>query len=529
MEVMTGLVGVVGAGTMGAGIAQVAAVAGRRVLIADAVPGAAGRAVGAIRERVKAQVAKGRLTVDADALQLRAVDSLSELAECGVVVEAVVEDLAVKRPLFAELEGIIAPDAILASNTSSLSPTSLAAGLVHPERLVGLHFFNPVPAMKLVEVISGLATAPEVADAAAELASAWGKTVVRSTATPGFIVNRIARPFYAEAWRVYEEHGTVPDVIDAVLTGAGGFRMGPFALMDLIGHDVNEAVTRSVWTAFGYDPRFAPSLAQRALVEAGWFGRKTGRGIYRYDDGSGSGAETAPASAARATVRSVIEHGFPGDDGEREPSPLRPLLDRAGLVIVSGDRDDTEAGLPGGLLELRSGVLLALCDGITATSLSAALERPVVVVDRVLDAETATAIAIAASDGCPPEALAEAVGVLRAAGLDVHVIEDTPGLIVTRTVAMLANLAVDALACQVASEPDIDTAMRLGVNYPLGPLAWARRWGPETVLGILDSLEDWYRDGHYRASPLLRRSALAKLTPSGGAPLLPRQATPGGA
>jgi len=511
---------------MGSGIAQVAAAGGRRVLIADAVPGAAERAVGAILDRVRGQVAKGRLTVDPDGLDLTAVDSVAGLAECGVVVEAIVEDLAPKRELFGELERVVAADAVLASNTSSLSPTALAAGLRHPERVVGLHFFNPVPAMKLVEVISGLATAPEVADAAADLAAEWGKTVVRSSATPGFIVNRIARPFYAEAWRVYEEHGTVPDVIDAVLTGAGGFRMGPFALMDLIGHDVNEAVTRSVWAAFGYDPRFAPSLAQRSLVEAGWLGRKAGRGVYNYaDGGSGAATRTVPGGGAGGIpVRTVIEHGYAGDHGVHEPSPLRPLLDRARVAVVSGDRDDTEAGLPSGLVELPSGMLLALCEGVTATSLSAALARPVVVVDRMLDAETATSVAIAASDGCPPAALGEAVGLLRAAVLDVHLVDDTPGLIVTRTVAMLANLAVDALACRVASEPDIDTAMRLGVNYPLGPLAWARLWGLGTVLRILDSLENWYRDGHYRASPQLRRAALAKRTPSGGAPLLPRQA-----
>jgi len=231
---------------MGAGIAQVAAVAGRHVLIADVVPGAAERAVAAVRDRVKAQVAKGRLSVEEDTLDLTAVDSADALAECGIVIEAIIEDLAAKRALFSELEDVVAADAILATNTSSLSPTALAAGLTHPERLVGLHFFNPVPAMKLAEVISGLATAPQVADAAADLAIAWGKTVVRATATPGFIVNRIARPFYAEAWRLHEERVTAPENIDAVLTGAGGFRMGPFALMDLIGHDVNEAVTRSV-------------------------------------------------------------------------------------------------------------------------------------------------------------------------------------------------------------------------------------------------------------------------------------------
>jgi 3-hydroxybutyryl-CoA dehydrogenase len=511
-----GSIGVVGAGTMGGGIAQVAAVAGRRVLIADAVPGAAERAVAGVRDRVKSQVAKGRLNIDPDTLDITAVDSADGLAECDVVIEAIVEDLAVKRALFGELETVVASDTILASNTSSLSPTALAAGLEHPERLVGLHFFNPVPAMKLVEVISGLATAPHVADAAADLAVAWGKTVVRSTATPGFIVNRIARPYYAEAWRVYEEHAATPQHIDAVLTGAGGFRMGPFALMDLIGHDVNEAVTRSVWSAFGHDPRFAPSLAQRSLVEAGWLGRKSGRGVYPV----GGAPAPAPAAAARSP-KVVIEHTSRAPDGEHGPSPLRALLDRAGVGTVSGDRDDTGAGLPDGLVELPSGALLVQCEGVTATSLSAAFERPVIVVDRVLDPAAATAIAIAASDGCPPAVLAEATGLLQAAGLDVYVTEDTPGLIVTRTVAMLANLAADALACRVASEPDIDTAMRLGVNYPVGPLAWARQWGIPVILRTLDNLENWYRDGHYRPSPLLRRTALAQR--GVGESLLPRQ------
>jgi 3-hydroxybutyryl-CoA dehydrogenase len=514
-------VGVVGAGAMGAGIAQIAAVAGDRVLVADAVPGAAERAIAGIRERVKAQVAKGRLNVDPEALNLAAVDSaagLAALADCGIVIEAIVEDLAVKRQLFAELEHAVGPDCVLASNTSSLSPTALAAGLAHPERLVGLHFFNPVPAMKLVEVISGLATAPGVADVAADLATRWGKTVVRSTATPGFIVNRVARPFYAEAWRVYEEHASVPQVIDSVLTGGGGFRMGPFALMDLIGHDVNEAVTRSVWAAFGYDPRFAPSLAQRALVDAGWFGRKSGRGVYAYGDG-GTSPTAAPATAwppgsvpatTGAPPTAVTEHGG------GTASPLRPLLDRAGVTVIPGDSDGTPAGLPGGLVELPSGALVVQCDGTTATSLSAAFERPVIVVDRVLDPGKATAIAVAPSDGCPPAALAEAVGLLSAAHLAVYVIDDTPGLIVTRTVAMLANLAADAVAGRVASEADIDTAMRLGVSYPVGPLAWARQWGIGAVLRILDSLENWYRDGHYRASPLLRRAALAERTPTDG-------------
>jgi 3-hydroxybutyryl-CoA dehydrogenase len=321
---------------------------------------------------------------------------------------------------------------------------------------------------------------------------------------------------------LYEEHAASAATIDAVLTGAGGFRMGPFALMDLIGHDVNEAVTRSVWAAFGYDPRFAPSLAQRALVEAGWLGRKTGRGIYSYTDHATAAAGPAPAAAA---PRAVIQHGHDLIDNSK--TQLRELLARCiGVAVIARDRDETAAGLPDGLLELPSGALLIQCAGATATSLSAAFARPVIVVDRVLNPAKATAIAIAPSDGCPPAALAETIGLFQAGRLNVFVIDDVPGLIVTRTVAMLANLAADALASRVASEADIDTAMRLGVNYPLGPLAWAREWGTSAILGVLDSLDNWYRDGHYRASPLLRRAALSQRAPSGGT-LLPRQSQPG--
>ena len=487
------LVGVIGAGTMGAGIAQVAAVAGHRVLLADAVDGAAGRAVDRIRERVKAQVAKGRLEADPDALDITATE-ISEMGAAGVVVEAVVEDLGVKRRLFAELEQLVPADCLLASNSSSLTPTAMAAGLAHPERLVGLHFFNPVPAMRLVEVISGLATGERAADQATALAQAWGKTVVRSAATPGFIVNRIARPYYAEAWRLLEEQAAAPEVIDAVLTGAGGFRMGPFALMDLIGHDVNESVTRSVWASFGYDPRFAPSLAQRSLVEAGWLGRKSGRGCYDYSDGA---APPVPAPApARQAPAFVISHG---------ESEFGPLLARSGVSVQAGGADGHQSDH--GLVELPGGPLLARSAGATASALAAAAGRPVIMVDRALDDATATAIAVAPSAGCPADAVDMAVGLLQAAGLTVFVIDDVPGLIVTRTVAMLANLAADAVAGRVASAADIDTAMRLGVNYPQGPLAWAGQWGLRTVLATLDELESWYRDGHYRASPLLRRAA----------------------
>jgi 3-hydroxybutyryl-CoA dehydrogenase len=495
-------IGVVGVGTMGVGIAQVAAVAGYQVLLLDAADGAARRGVATIRGQVKALAAKGRISVDPDSLDITAIDDASALSGCAVVIEAIVEDLAAKKALFASLERVVAPDTVLASNTSSLSPTVMAAGLEHPERVVGLHFFNPVPRMELVEVISGLATSPAVAQQAADLARDLGKTVVFAAATPAFIVNRIARPFYAEAWRVHEERAASFEAIDAVLTGAGGFRMGPFELMDLVGHDVNEAVTRSVWAAFGCDPRFAPSVEQRALVEAGWLGRKSGRGCYDYSERV---QRTRPRPAAAGTrPASVTEYG---------PSSLSTLLARSGVRVNPGDPDD-EMGLLDGTVELPSGAVLDRCNGATASSVSFALDRPVIVVDRALDDATASAMAIAPSDGCPTAAVAEAVGLLQAAGLSVYVIDDTPGMIVTRTVAMLANLAADAVASGVASAEDVEVAMRLGVSYPRGPIAWGQQWGTRVVLTILDSLENWYRDGHYRAAPTLRRAVLA-----GGGPM----------
>jgi len=479
-------VAVVGAGTMGAGIAQVAAVAGHPVILYDAVEGVAGRAVTAIRDRVARLVDKGRLQGPVD-LRLQVAADLGELAQARCVIEAAAEDLAIKQALFAELEKVVAPDCVLATNTSSLSPTAIAAGLSHPGRLVGLHFFNPAPVMRLVEVVSGLATDPAVAAAVTGLAQDWGKQVVQASATPGFIVNRVARPFYAEALRLAEERAASPATIDAVLTQAGGFRMGPFALMDLVGQDVNEAVTRSVWTASGYDPRFAPSLAQRAMVEAGWLGRKTGRGWYPYGDDEPP--VVADAAPARPAPPYVTEHG---------ESPLRVLLGRAGVEIRAGEGR-------GGTVELPCGTSLVRCDGRPAT----ALGRPTVVVDRTLDDATAEGIAIAASDGCPADAVDEATGLLQAAGLTVYVIDDAPGLVVTRTVAMLVNGAVDAKHKGVASAADIDTAMRLGTNYPLGPLAWGQRWGPATVLAVLDAMQAWYGEDRYRPSALLRRIAAA--------------------
>jgi 3-hydroxybutyryl-CoA dehydrogenase len=482
---MQRIVGVVGAGAMGVGIAEVAAAAGDRVRLFDTAPGAAARAAAQITERLRRS--NDDRTNAPGWSGVADVDTLAELAGAELIVEAVVENLGVKRALFAELDRLMEQGAILATNTSSLSPTAIAAGLAGDGRVVGLHFFNPPTRMQLVEVVAAMQTTPDTVERTAAIARQWGKTVVLSSATPGYIVNRIARPFYAEAWRLLEARAADAATIDAVLTSAGGFRMGPFALMDMIGHDVNDAVTRTVWAGMGYDSRFAPSAAQRELVEAGRLGRKTGRGVYDY---AAEKASAAPLPTAKPPME-VIDHG---------DTELGELLRRSGVAVLDGDGRASGAELP-------SGAYMVRCAGTTAAELAAACGSPVVLIDRTVDDATVTGIAIATSTDCTSEQRDEAVGMLQAAGLDVFLVDDTPGLVVTRTVAMIVNLAVDANQHGVARAADIDTAMRLATNYPLGPLEWGDVWGPETVVTVLDNLMHSEGDPRYRASSLLRRIA----------------------
>lgn len=287
-------IGVLGAGAMGTGIAQVAAVAGHPVVLADANAPAVAKARETIKRVLAREAEKGRMpAADADAAVARVEAApldegagLHAFAQCDLVVEAISEDLAIKQDAFARLEQATPPGAILATNTSSLSVTAIAGRLARPGRVVGMHFFNPVPLMPLVEVIPGLATDEEVTSAVRDLAAAWGKVPVVAKDTPGFIVNRLARPFYGEALRLYEEGVASPATIDWAMRKLGGFRMGPFELMDLIGNDVNFAVTRSVFEAMFHDPRYRPSLTQQRQVEAGLLGRKSGRGYYDYAEGA---------------------------------------------------------------------------------------------------------------------------------------------------------------------------------------------------------------------------------------------------
>lgn len=285
----TTIVGVIGAGTMGSGIAQVAAQAGHSCFLHDARAGAVANALTGLSKTFDKLVEKGKMPKEEAAAVLARIKPASELkglASCGLVIEAIVEDLAIKKKLFSDLEAIVADDAVLATNTSSLSVTAIAAACQKPECVIGLHFFNPAPLLPLVEVVPGLATDTQLATRSSKLVAAWSKVPVVCKDTPGFIVNRVARPYYGEAIRIYEEGLADMPTIDRAMKEVGGFKMGPFELMDLIGNDVNFTVTKTVWESFFFDPRYKPSITQQRQVEAGWLGRKTGRGYYSYADGA---------------------------------------------------------------------------------------------------------------------------------------------------------------------------------------------------------------------------------------------------
>lgn len=477
-------VAVVGAGTMGQGIAQVALLAGHRVLIYDINAALAADGAGIVQDRVERMAAKGRIdqAEAEDAIsRIAPATGLADLAAAALVIEAVVEDAGVKRALFRALEEVVAPDALLATNTSSLSVTELAAGLAHPGRFLGLHFFNPAPLLPLVEVVTGFATDPAAAESAYATVLGWGKTPVRCADTPGFIVNRIARPFYAEAFAVYEEQGADPATIDAVLRESGGFRMGPFALTDLIGQDVNEAVTRSVWESFFRSPKFTPSLAQRRLVQSGRLGRKSGHGWFPYGpDAVLPEPHTAGPEEAPAKVTVV------GDLGPA--SELADLLEEAGIAVTA-----TEHGGP--YIQLPGEGQLVLADGKTSVEFA-----DVVYFDLALDYRGCTRVALSASADTSERTLAEAVGLFQKLGKKVSVIGDVPGMIVARTVAMLIDLTADAVARGAASAEDVDTAMRLGVNYPLGPAEWHDRLGRDWAYDLLHHLDERCPGGRYAPS-----------------------------
>jgi 3-hydroxybutyryl-CoA dehydrogenase len=493
---------VVGAGIMGVGIAQVAAQAGHVVQLFDMREGAAADGKRKLGTTFDTLVGKGKLdaaTASATLARVRPIGTLAEATGAALVVEAIVEQLDAKRALFRQLEGIVDARCVLATNTSSISVTAIANGLQQPGRLVGMHFFNPVPLMKLVEVVSGLHTDAAVADAIFELSGAWGKTPVHTKSTPGFIVNRIARPYYAETLALLIERAAEPQVLDACLKAAG-FRMGPCELMDLIGHDTNFAVTNSVYEANFFDKRYVPSLVQRELVDGGLLGRKSGRGFYRYP----AGVPVLPVAVHEApdTAREITVHG---------EGPIANLLEAAAARALDaqgwGPARARRSGFTGLAID---GARLVLTDGRTAAEMAASLGvADVAVFDRPLQlppaAGSALAYAVAPQAGAAWRA--QAAAWLAALGFAPLPLADAPGLVVARTIAMLINEAADAVLQGVCSEGGADAAMKLGVNYPAGPFEWLTGWSAHEIVALLDTLDAHYRGERYRASPWLRGRA----------------------
>ncbi len=493
-------IGVVGAGTMGAGIAQVAAAAGHPVLLMDAHPNAATEAHRRIGASLDGRVAKGRMTAqERDELLARIipVERLTELKDAVLVIEVVVEQLQAKQTLLRELETHVSRYAILASNTSSISITALANGLAHPDRLVGMHFFNPVPSMKLVEVVSGAETAASVASAVHKTAELWGKVAVHAKSTPGFIVNRIARSFYAETLALLQEQAGSPADLDRAMRGAG-FRMGPCELMDLIGHDINYAVTVSVFDANYGDRRYVPSPIQKALVDGGRLGRKVGRGFY---------VDAAPPASPAAEVAASPEAVLVAGQGAMAQR-LAAYFDAAQVRISRNTAVDW-TGLQVGAMELH------VTDGSTANQLAARRgTRQLGVIDLPLLADPNAALAVAFADSVSEAERARVKATLAACRLLPVELRDVAGLVVARTIAMLINEGADAVYQGVCDEAGADLAMKLGTNYPAGPFEWLRWIDVDYVVAVLNNLAGAYRGERYRVSPLLQQRYWAARIPS---------------
>jgi 3-hydroxybutyryl-CoA dehydrogenase len=452
---------------MGAGIAQVAARAGHDVWLHDSAAGASSAALRRIESSLRRQAERGVLSDAAASATLERIHiagRLEDLSRCALVLEAIVEDLAAKQELLMLLEKILDPNALLVSNTSSISISALAAVLEQPARLVGMHFFNPPQVMRLVEVVSGISTDEDIARCVHATATAWGKVAVHTRSTPGFIVNRVARPYYAEALRLLEEHVADPETIDALLTEGAGFPMGPCALMDLVGHDVNYAVTRSLFEAFYQDPRYRPSLLQRELVDAGWLGSKSGRGLYDH----------------RSDERRKVPESRPPADPQ--PAPLK----------------DPVVGLPHTIGRAQ----VVRTDGRPAWKHEQVSGLPTIVYDLVEFGGIRLAFAVSSS----VERWVADRFVSLAASQDVIALEliDYPGLVVMRTVAMIVNEALDAVHFGVTDEQGVDAAMRHGLNYRVGPIEWGRVIGFDQVLAVVDNLYELSHDPRYRASMRLR-------------------------
>lgn len=534
-------VGVLGAGTMGAGIVQIAAQAGMDVVVWSRTEAGRDRAVSTVRGFMDRNVERGRMSQDeADAVMARitTTDSYDSFGDVDLVIETIVEELDVKVDAFRRLDPICKPEAILATNTSSLSVTEIAAATKRPESVVGLHFFNPVPLMALVEVVAGNATSDEMLARAVDLMRAMGKTPVRAADTPGFIVNRVVRPFYNEALRILNDGGAPHAVIDQVMKLGGNFRMGPFELMDLIGNDVNFAVTHTIYGEFYDDPKYRPSFRQRRVVQSGNLGRKTKKGWYRYDGGeSATGGAEAPSGALAGPVAIVGDsplaeevaailreggtdvrvHLISGEGVARSQSDAGSIAEAVVGAHVGIDatcwpidrKRDVIHGLDAGLAPGAPILTLALSASTTEIASWCADPSRVAGIGFLAPLAEAKLIEVAPGLQTGEAAKAAAVSLAGALGKEHAVVGDSAGLVQARIVSLICNEAAFALQEGVATAKDIDTAVRLGANYPHGPLEWADQIGVDVVYGIIRALQDELGEDRYRPAPLLRKMVLA--------------------
>jgi len=477
--------GVAGAGTMGRGIVQVLAQCGARTLVYDAQPGAARKAKDSIAQALGKLVEKGRLrAAEADKTvgRIEIIDSVDAFGPCHVVVEAIVENLDAKKQLFSALEQTVKTDCILASNTSSLSVTAMAAGCKHPGRVAGYHFFNPVPVMKIVEVVDGVLTEPWATDALTALAQRFGHTPVRCKDTPGFVVNHAGRAFVPEALRVLSEGIAGHATIDRILVEAAGFRIGPFGLMDLVGLDVAHAVMKSMYQQYFEEPKYRPSFLAEPRVAAGLLGRKTGRGWYEYgkEGIAAKVAEPAPPLARPTAVWAVpeLKELLVGLGARPE---LKPTPEAVCFVAPLG-ADATTSALEHGLDPART----VAVDPLFGFAKRRTLMKSPITKKEVVEA---------------------AHGLLACDGVPVSVINDSPGFVAQRVVAHIVNVGCDIAQMRIAAPEDLDRAVTLGLGYPRGPLAMGDALGPKRILAVLEAMHDFYQEPRYRPSPWLRRRA----------------------
>jgi 3-hydroxybutyryl-CoA dehydrogenase len=488
-------IAIVGAGVMGTGIAQIAAQAGIEVLLFDNREGAAHTARDNLGQTLDKLVSKGKLpdsVAQATLDRVRVAASLNDLKDVDLAIEAIIERLDAKQALLAELEAVVADDCVLATNTSSLSVTSIARHCRIPERVAGFHFFNPVPLMKVVEVIDGLATDRQVGDRLQALAARMGHCGIRAKDTPGFIINHAGRAYSTEALQILKEGVTEPDQIDRILREGLGFRMGPLELFDLTALDVSHPVIESIYNQFYQEPRYRPAALTRQMLEAGHVGRKVGRGFYRYANGQ-------MVDAPKAQVVPVMEALPPvwlGTENEADLVKLTTLLEQLGAQVEQGATPSSEA------------LCLLAPYGLDATSAAqrfATDPTRTVCIDLLLDSARYRTLMLTPATRIDMRNAAHAL--LARDGAGVSVINDSVGFVAQRVLAMIVNLAGDIVQQRIASVEDLDEGVRRGLGYPQGPLAWGDSVGAKRVLTILERMTELTGDPRYRPGPWLRRRA----------------------